>query len=206
MSVRVNLLPEDVRKREAAGRTRVLLAAAALVLVAVLGVLWWVQQGQIDDARQRLAVGQRAVDELTLELAELEEYADLAAGLEQADAQVATLFAGEVGMAGLLQDVAAVMPPDTELNQLTVSTVLDPLLVTAEEVAGLTATGRTSNRHAPGLERVLLELDKVAAFRDIAFGSAAVDNDGAIAFDVTLDVGAEALTGRYVDGLPEDVR
>ena len=52
----------------------------------------------------------------------------------------------------------------------------------------------------------MLELDKVAAFRAPYFGSAAVDNDEAVAFDVSVQLGAEVLTGRYDDGIPEVLR
>lgn len=210
MSVKVNLLPGEVAERERAGQARALAALGVLVVIAALGVVYWLQRQEVAETAAQLDAENAATAELQAELATLAEFAELDRMLGDADMRVTAVMGGELGMAGMLQDVAAVMPPDTELSDLSVTrlaVVASPVEVEPPlEVAVLTTVGRTNGRHAPGLERLLIELDKVASFRDVFFGSAAVDNDGAVAFDLQVDVGPEALTGRYADGLPETLR
>lgn len=201
--VRVNLLPGDVRQRQSANRERVLIVVALGALVVVLGGAWFWKNLQVGDARDQLDLEQAAVQALQAEVADLNEYAAIQADLQDADSNVASVMGGEVGVAGILQDLATVMPPGVELESLGVQVTPDNELVTLGQ---LVATGRTIDRHAPGLERVLLELGKVAAFRAPYFGSAAVDNDDAVAFDVSVQLGPEVLTGRYADGIPEVLR
>ncbi len=203
MSVRVNLLPSEVRQRESVTRQRGLAAVGVLLLIVALGAVWFWKTSQVDDARVVLAEEEARVQELQAEIAELNEYAQIQTALANADESVARVFGGEVGVAGILQDLAVVMPPDTELNELDYVVTPEAASVTVGEMI---LTGRTIDRHAPGLERMLLELDKVAAFKALYFGSAAVDNDDAVAFDVSVQLGTEVLTRRYDQGIPEVLR
>lgn len=200
---RVNLLPGDVRERQTAARARVLTGLAIGGVLVVLGGAWFWKNSQIDDARALLDEEQAAVQALQAEVAELNEYATIQAELADADENVATVMGGEIGVAGVLQDLAMVLPSGVELESLSLTATPENELIT---IGQLLINGRTIDRHAPGLERVLLELDKVAAFRAPYFGSAAVDNDEAVTFDVSVQLGTEVLTRRYFDGIPEVLR
>lgn len=203
MSVRVNLLPKESADRQRASKARAGAAAGGVVLVAALaGVYLW-KLGQVSDAEATLAAEQAEAQGLQAEIAELNEFAEIQASLVDADDNVAAILGGEIGVAGILQDVAVVMPTDTEISELSITATPDDELVT---VGAMTMVGRTTNRHAPGLERLLLELDKVAAFQAPYFGAAAVDNDEAVAFDVSVQLGSEVFTDRYEDGIPEVLR
>lgn len=203
MSVRVNLLPVEVEARQAARRQRLMAGVGVLGVVAALGGTWFWKTTQVDEARARLDDELATVRAMQAEVAELDEFAAIQASLRDADSHVATVLGGEIGVAGVLQDVAAVMPPGVELESMSMAVTPE---ATPGALAELVLNGRTVDRHAPGLERVLLELDKVAAFRAPYFGSAAVDNDEAVAFDVSVQLSAEVLTGRYVQGIPEELR
>lgn len=203
MSVRVNLLPDDLQRKERANQRNLWIAGGFAVLVVLLAVGYLWQLGRVDDARTVLAEEEAVAQQLQSEIAELDEYAAIQAELEDADESVALVFGDEIGVAGILQDIATVMPEDTELSEFNYTATPDAEFGIPGE---LTLTGRTIDRHAPGLERLLLELDKVAAFRSPYFGSAAVDNDDAVAFDVTVQLGPEVLTHRYDGGIPEVLR
>lgn len=214
MSVKVNLLPADVRKREAAGRAKGMVAAGFLVLAGALGVAYWLKAGEVADARVALAAEEQEVAALQAELAELAEFGELQARRDDAVEIVTIAMSGEASYAGMLQDVAAVMPPDAELSTLSLSTGVqgDPGLGDEVDRHGtMLITGRSVQGHAPGLERFLLEFDKVAAFSDVYFTSSQREEiDGVnldvVAFSVEVDLGPEVLTGRYADGLPEALR
>jgi hypothetical protein len=72
----------------------------------------------------------------------------------------------------------------------------------------LSAVGKSLNNHAPGLEQLLLELDKVSAFHDLFFTSSILEepSDPYPTFTVEAQLGPEILTGRYFDGVPEGLR
>jgi Tfp pilus assembly protein PilN len=212
MSVRVNLLPQEQTARQAAARQRsgVIVGGAALVL-ALGGAYWWAS-GQVSDAETRLAAAESVSAALQVEVDQLAEISELDERRNAAVELLSTTLADEVSMAGLLQDVASVIPSDTQLDALTVD-----LAVAAPEgelgavpgaVGSVNLTGKTLEAHAPGVERFLLELDKVAGFRDLYVNSSALDDpDERVAtYSIDASVGPEALTGRYVDGLPEELR
>lgn len=114
-------------------------------------------------------------------------------------------------MAGALQDLAAVMPANAELESLNVTSAVpdEPTAADGAPASGvgtLIATGRTLDGHAPGLERLLLELHKISSFGDVFFTQAETDEDGAVAFTVEVDLEPDLRTNRYLDGLPEELQ
>lgn len=211
--VRVNLLPPEVGERERARRERGIGLAAVVGVLLILVVLYVVQVAQVGQARDQLAIEQQRVSELQAELAELAEYRDLAAQREEAFALLSAVLITETSYAGVLQNLAAVFPTDAELTNLTLATLdVEGGVVTPElgdvriPYGTLTATGRTLARFAPGIERLLLDLDKIAAFSDVYLTSSMIDADEAVAFTVEVDLGEELRTRRYVEGLPEGLR
>jgi Tfp pilus assembly protein PilN len=208
VSVRVNLLPGEVAERNRAARQRAGLVAAGVALLVLLALLYLYQVNRVSSARDDLATEQARVTALEAEIAELQEFQELAARKDAADALLRQAFGGEVTMAGILQDLAAVYPSDAQLETLTVA-LTEPsadLGATRLAIGRMTATGATLQGHAPGLERLLLELEKVAGFSNIFFSSSTQDEDGIAAFTVDVDLGDEVRTRRYVDGLPEELR
>lgn len=210
MSVRVNLLPKESADRERASRARAGVAVGALVLVGALaGVYLW-ELGRVSDAQQVVDDEQTELAALRAELGELDEYRELAARRDASGEIIAFALGGEASMAGLLQDLASVFPPDTELDTFTVD-------LTGDEEAAfgdirpaegtMTMTGRTLRGHAPGVERLMLELDKMAAIGDLFFSNSTVEEEtGDILFTVEADLGPEIYTQRYLSGLPEVLR
>lgn len=210
MSVRVNLLPGEVAERNRAARQRAGLAAGAVAFLALLGVVYVVQASRVGNAREQLEQQQARVAELESEVAELEEFGQLAERAELADRILAAALGSEASVAGVLQDLAAVFPSDAELTSLgiTIQPVpVAPTLGGLRPISGtMTAAGRTIRGHAPGLERLLLELEKVAGFENIFFASSTLDEAGVSTFSVDLNLGDVVRTNRYVDGLPEELR
>ena len=208
MSVRVNLLPGEVAERNRAARQRALMGAGAVGVLGLLGVAYLFQVNRVNDAQAELEAEQARVTELQAELAELSEFQELQGRLEAANTLVATAFDGEVSMAGVLQDLAAVYPTDAQLEELSIA-LTDPtadLGAIRVAIGRMTASGATLQGHAPGLERLLLELDKVASFSNVFFTNSTQDEEGIAAFSLDVDLGDEVLTRRYADGLPEELR
>lgn len=211
MSVRVNLLPQEIEERNERRRELAGLGVAGVVLLALLAGAYVWQRSQVADAQAALDEAQAEVASREQELATLVEFEELQQRSTAAEALLVAALGDEVSFAGILQDVAAVFPPDAELSSLAINLRTD---ADAEEVLGavrrsigdVALVGRTTAGHAPGVERLLLELAKVAAFDNIYFSQATTDNADATSFTVELDLGEEARTQRYVDGLPEELR
>lgn len=211
MSVRVNLLPSAVADRNRALRQRALAAGGALVVLAVLGGAYLLKLSEVGAAEEQLATEQEQLAAVQAEVTELDEFRVLEIAVDAADQTLAAALAGEASMAGALQDLAAVMPADAELESINVTTATTTEATSGEaavsqSVGTLTATGRTADGHAPGLERLLLEFDKITSFGEVFFTQADTDNDDAVAFSVEVDLTHDIRTNRYVDGLPEDLR
>ena len=210
MSVRVNLLPQETAERQAAARQRGITVLVVLLLVALLGAAYWWQLARVSDARDELATEEEQVAELQGEVAALSEFEELRIRHEDTLATISTTLDGESSVAGILQDLAAVMPTDTQLD--TLGLVLNEAGVddaTGTRTAGnFTANGQTLTSHAPGVERLLLSLDKVAAFRDLHVNSSTleVEDEDFATFSVDGQLGPEILTRRYENGLPEELR
>lgn len=210
MSVRVNLLPGEVAERNRVARQRAGLAAGAVAFVGLLGVVYLVQANRVGDARALLEERQAQIAELESEVAELQEFGELEQRAQLADQVLAGALGEEASVAGVLQDLAAVFPSDAELDSLAVTiqpVAAAPALGGLRPVAGsLTAAGRTLRGHAPGLERLLLELEKVAGFENTFFASSMLDEAGVSTFTIDLSLGDTVRTRRYADGLPEELR
>jgi Tfp pilus assembly protein PilN len=211
--VRVNLLPREIGQRNAAARQRTAVIAAGAGFVGVLGVLYVLQGGQLSDAEARLAAEQAEVAALQGQITELAEYAELQQRRQAAAGLLAQALVTETSYAAVLQDIAAVFPDDAELSSLTLTTfrveegeATATLGDTRVPYGQLTAVGRTLASFAPGIERLILDFDKVASFTEVYLTNAAVDQDEAVAFTLEVDLGAEVRTGRYLNGLPEELR
>lgn len=213
-NVRVNLLPQESRDRERASRARAIAAGGFGVLLLAIGGAWYYTGTQVDDANAELAAEQETLNVLRADLAELSEFAELNSRAEAAEEGLAVVLGNEVSLAGLMQDLAAVMPTDTELQAMntTIDTNRAPTLGDVRPSVGVVAMqGRTIRGHAPGVERLLLELDKLAVLDDIFVSNSTLEENELVTTDVAsfsleADLGREALTGRYLNGLPEEMQ
>jgi Tfp pilus assembly protein PilN len=204
MSVRVNLLPEATRTKDRAGRQRLAAGAAALAVFLALGAVWWWADAQVSEAEDRLADEQQITAGLRAEEAELVAFRDLAASRERVDDVLVFALADEIAVAGVLQDLAAVLPPDVQLDTLALS-LRPPSPERIDVVGTFNLTGQTVSSHAPGVERLLLSLDRVAGFRDLFLTSSVADparDDEVVAFTVDGGLSPLTRTDRYRDGLP----
>jgi Tfp pilus assembly protein PilN len=219
MSVRVNLLPQSAKERSRAARARGLMGAGALVLLLALGGLYWLQVSRVNDREATLAAEQATVRQLEDEVVQLAAFEDLEERRERADQLLVTAMGSEVSFAGLLQDVAAVTPSSTWLESFGIhmeEAPTTPLGATRPTVGRITSAGVDASSHAPGLERFMLELDKVHAFDNVFFTNSTVVGDeervfvggdgDESTFSLELDLGTEAMTRRYSYGVPEELR
>jgi Tfp pilus assembly protein PilN len=221
MSVRVNLLPQVTRASAKATQQRVIAGLLAVVFLAALGGLYWWQSNRISDAEERLAQQQLVASGLQREVDALVEYRDLGEAQEQMISDVQATMGNEASLAAVLQDLALGFPEDAQLDALNVELTppeIDP--ATGAAARGVfTVTGRSLSSHAPGVERLLLSIDQFHTLYDLHVSSSTLEEldedldedvqaqlERLVTFIVDGRISEAAATGRYVDGLPEELR
>ncbi len=209
-NVRINLLPGEVEERNRQRRRMALAGFVVLGIVVLLagGYVW--QLNRVSDARAELESEQEVLAELEAEVAELQPFDDLAAEQEQVFMLLSRAMAPESSFAGILQNVSAVMPADAQVDSLSISLSEEPAPGLGDErpvLGTLSLTGQTLDGHAPGVERMLLEFDKVGGFFDVFVTSSSLDPESDVTtFNVEVDLGPEIRTRRYEAGLPPGLR
>lgn len=204
MSVRVNLLPQATRERDRASRQRVLAGVVVLAVVAALGAVSFWQRGQLRTAEDDLATAQAELAVAQAEVEELAEFANLADSLAEADEIVVTALADQSTLAGVLQDVALTMPDDSALTNLSVSFAgRDEETGNSIGIGTVNASVETIANIAPGVERLLLSVERVAGFNEVHLSGATVDDEDITTFNLDAAIGPEHHTERFRNGIPE---
>ena len=219
MTAKVNLLPQQTRESAQATTSRLVAGLLFLLLfVALGGAFWWIS-AEVSDAENELADEQAITAGLEADQAALAEFAELETRLAQSSEVLSAAMSGEVSIAGFLQDLALVTPPDAQLDTLAAS--IDPFRDDEEgeevvtTVGQFVVTGASTSSHAPGLERLLLDFEKIATIADPFLTQSILEDteglpeefeDQIASFTIDGRFTLNARTDRYTDGLPEVFR
>jgi hypothetical protein len=209
--VRVNLLPQSTRERAKASRQRGAVLAVFVVLLGGIGGAYWLQLGKVDEARAQRDLAMEQVAARQAEVTELAAFQDLQTRVQQVTGALATALGPEISAAGLLQDIAAVTPLDTAVTSIEF-TMVDEVVgldgeVAKPSAARVTVKGETTGE-LPGVERAILAYEKVVSFFDVYFTSSEIDDQqpDVLLFTFDADLSEGARTGRYLFGVPEELR
>jgi hypothetical protein len=214
MSVKVNLLPRELAADRAARRITGITVGVVLLFVVLLGFLYMAKLNEIAQAEDERDAAQAEVSRLQAEIAQLEQFRQLANEFEARNALLASAMGNEVSFARALNDLSLAFPATSSLRGMTM-TAADPAAVApqaatvdfGEAVATTTFEGYSTERFAPGVETVLVEFDKVATFFNTFLTTAQLEEIGTTevtTFNGSLQLDEDALTRRYEDGLPEE--
>lgn len=115
----VNLLPSELRERQAIRRTTSLVVAAGLAVLALIGIFYVLQVQRLSQVQSDLEAQQSRNAQLGTRIASLQEFADLQAELASKEALVGEIFVNEVSWSSALLDVSRVIPDASYLTNLT---------------------------------------------------------------------------------------
>ena len=115
----VNLLPPELRQRQATRRATSIVVLVGLALLALVGVFYFLQVQRLSEAQDALEAQQARNADLEGQIAGLREFADLQAELAAKEALLATIFENEVSWSSALLDVSRVIPDASYLTNLT---------------------------------------------------------------------------------------
>lgn len=115
----VNLLPPELRQRQAVRRTTSIVVAGGLGVIALVGVFFFLQSQRLADVQDELAAQEARNADLQTTIAELQSFAALEAELAAKEQLVTTLFLNEVSWSSALLDLSRVIPDASYLLNLT---------------------------------------------------------------------------------------
>jgi hypothetical protein len=210
VSVRVNLLPGQVRERSTTRRGSFLAALLVLLAIAGMAFLFLAKRGAVDDAIADRDAAQAEVNRLQAEVQALGQFQALADELAAGNGLLVTAMGDEIAVARVLNDVSLSLPSTSSLTALTLTrdeteaTAGEPEL--GDAVANLLLSGYSIERYAPGVEGVLLQFDQVDGLVLTYLNTAALADIATVqvtSFDANGLLTEEIFTGRYAEGLPE---
>ena len=157
----VNLLPPEIRQRQAIRRRTVMIALAGVGVIVLIGVFYFLQLQRLSGAQDDLAAQEARNAEIRAEIGELQPFADLETTLSERRALVAELYRNEVSWSGALLDISRVIPDASVLTNLT---------------GGLTATGVDPTVPQPTTPTVPGSLIGSMTFSGLASQTATISN------------------------------
>jgi Tfp pilus assembly protein PilN len=115
----VNLLPPELRERQAIRRNTSFVVALGLAALALIGLFYFFQLQRQSQAESDLADQHERNAQLQSQIDALSQFADLQAELAAKEQLVATIFVNEVSWSSALLDVSRVIPDASYLTNLT---------------------------------------------------------------------------------------
>ena len=202
----VNLLPPELRERQAIRQTTSLVVAAGLAALALIGIFYFFQFQRLSQVQSDLEAQQSRNAQLESEIVSLQEFAALQAELASKEALVAQIFVNEVSWSSALLDVSRVIPDTSYLTNLTgqITATIAGEVVT-EPTGGTPETTLIGNMTFAGVANQtetiatwITRLEQVQGWVNAWVNSAQEDAPGSriYTFSNGLDLTQEAVTER----------
>ena len=114
----VNLLPPELRQKQATRRTTSLAVAGGVAALAVVVLFSFLKATQLSQKEEELTAQNAVNSRVQAQIAELQKFGSLQSELRTKQELITTVFANEVSWSGILLDVSRVIPADAYLTSL----------------------------------------------------------------------------------------
>jgi hypothetical protein len=216
MSARVNLLPPEIAQRARARKATSWTIMAVLLYAALLVVLYIGKLASVNAAEEQRAQEAATVAALEVELAQLQQYAELDRQVAAREELLEAAMATEVSWARIMNDLALTFPASSSMT--TFGGLLEgateagasgtPPNPNSESIGTVAFEGYSVEQLSPGVERVLIKFDEVDTFFNAYLTEATEEernNTTIMSFNGTFQLNDKAYTNRYAEGLPPEV-
>jgi Tfp pilus assembly protein PilN len=201
----VNLLPPELRERQAVRRTTSLVVGPGLAALALIGIFYFFQVQRLSQVRSDLEAHQSTNARLVRQIASLREFAALQAELAAKEALIDVILVNEVSWSSALLDVSRVIPDASYLTNLTgqieatvAGEVAEPTGRTPETtlIGNMTFAGVANQTET--IATWITRLEEVQGWVNAWVNSAEEDAPGSriYTFSNGLDLTQEAVTER----------
>jgi Fimbrial assembly protein (PilN) len=116
---RIDLLPRELVEQRLVRRQRTGVGAAFLLLLALLGLWYVVEEGRLGEAQDRADQERAVAAGLRARRAQLQPLADLEAQIAAADQLRAQVYAHEIRFSSVMRDISAIVPENVWLTSMT---------------------------------------------------------------------------------------
>jgi len=201
----VNLLPPEVKVRQAMGGIRLRALLIVVLVMAVTGVVTIASLLGLADAEAEVAEKEARVQALQTEMAQYSEVPRIKAEVEAARTARDFATSGELPWARYLRAIQAVAPEDWTLTELSVTLprpMEDPQTsanpVAAPSVATISFSGRALT--LPDVAAWLEGMENIPGLSDPFFSTATItEEDGTVFYETmaTVEITLDALADRF---------
>lgn len=203
-----DLIPPAILVRRQVRRSKRIVVFALLGVLALLAGLFVVGRVQLASATAELATAQQRLRDAEAEKAKYAEVPAVYAAVDAARAELAQAMGNEVQVARLVANLAAIMPPNVSLTQVS-------MVIGEEESQSGTAATATDENVEP-LVGIVTFSGEAATFNDVSQWIETLRNtpdyqnviltdvsrdetNGVYLFSNTAELTDQALSGRYVE-------
>jgi Tfp pilus assembly protein PilN len=195
----VNLLPSELRAREATRRLTSVVVIVGVLVLGLVGLFYFFQVMNLSRARDDLAAQEGVNRQLQAQVNDLQRFQDLQNQLQAKQALVNSVFVGEVSWSNVLVDISRVIPSEAYLTNLTGSTAAETATPTtggATLIGNISVTGVV--RETGPLASWLTRLEQVDGWENAWMTSAAENApfSRVYTFSSGIDLSLEAATRR----------
>jgi hypothetical protein len=219
---RIDLLPRELVEQRLVRRQRSGIGAGFLVLVALLGLWFVVENGKLGQAQDQADQERAVASGLHGRRAQLQPLADLEAQIAAADQLRSKVYAHEIRFSTVMRDISAIVPDDVWLTSMTAA-----FTAGADAAAQAPAQSGTATPGSPGADAPVANItfagsglghvDVGGFLRALARGprkggqqvylnpyftssqKASATGQNTVTFNATVDLSTAAYSGRYQD-------
>jgi Tfp pilus assembly protein PilN len=112
----VNLLPPELRERQATRRTTSLAAVAGVAALALVVLFSFMKSAELSRKQDQLTAQQAVNARVQAQIGELQQYGQLRSELQAKQQLISQVYANEISWSGVLLDVSRVIPADAYLT------------------------------------------------------------------------------------------
>jgi len=195
----VNLLPSELRAREARRRLTSVVVIVGVLVLGLVGLFYFFQVMNLSRSRDDLAAQEGVNQQLQAQVNDLQRFQELQNQLEAKQGLVDSVFVGEVSWSTVLVDISRVIPSEAYLTSLTGSSAAataTPTTGGATLIGNITFTGVV--RETDPLATWLTRLDQVDGWVNAWMTSATEQEpfSRVYTFNSGLDLSLDAATRR----------